>query len=193
MPRGKNLFSEMATPTQFAAPGTAGEKRIKRVHNQAYTDETARKICERIMSGETLMSICAERRMPTRRTIIRWLAHPEYSEFREMYYYARRVQAELLVDEIVSIADDSARDWIPSFNKKGEQNGWKPDHEAIQRSRVRIDTRKWLAARLIPRIYGEKVDHHHELVGDLADMVKHASNQDSGLPPPIEGKKKNVG
>ena len=142
------------------------------------------------MLGETMTTIFADPRMPGKAAIARWLSDPKNSEFREMYYYARRVQCEFLIDEVIDIADNTEGDWIPTYNKKGEQNGWKPDNEAIQRSRVRIDTRKWLAAKLIPRIYGEKVDHHHELTGDLAEMLKAASNQDSGLPPPIDGKKR---
>ena len=142
------------------------------------------------MLGDTLIKICEDPRMPTKRNIVHWLSDPQNAEFREMYYYARRVQCEFLIDEVIEIADDTENDWKQTYNKRGEPNGWKPDNEAIQRSRVRIDTRKWLAAKLIPRIYGEKVDHHHELTGDLAEMLKAASNQDSGLPPPIDEKKR---
>ena len=61
-----------------------------------------------------------------------------------------------------------------------------PDNEAIQRSRVRIDTRKWYAARMVPRIYGDKVDVNLDATGDLAELLKKASNNDKGLPKPIE-------
>ena len=179
-----------AIPTPSTFDWTENKNRRPRAHNSKYTPQIARKICERIMLGETLLKICEDPRMPSQRNLVGWLADPHNAEFREMYYYARRVQCEFLIDEVIDIADNTDNDWIPTYNRKGEQNGWKPDNEAIQRSRVRIDTRKWLAAKLIPRIYGEKIDHHHELTGDLAELLKAASNQDSGLPPPIEGKKR---
>lgn len=179
------------TPTTFRSPGK-DENTQFRPYNGKYSPQIARKICEQIMEGKTLKDICAQHNMPSIQRVTRWLASPLNEDFREMYYYARRVQAEILVDEIISIADDSENDWKPSFNKKGEQNGWKPDHECIQRSRVRIDTRKWLAAKMLPRMYGENIDVQHHVTGDLMKVMEAASNNDAGLPPPIEAKKKDV-
>ena len=178
------------TPQTFASPSnTRGLSQVRRLYGSKYTDHIARKICERLMRKETLSQICSDKRMPSTGTVVRWLVDPKLAEFREMYYYARRVQAEMLVDEIIEIADDGANDWQPTYNRNGEQNGWKPDNEAIQRSRVRIDTRKWLATKLVPRIYGDHVEVNHGLSGDLTDLIKNASNKTTGLPAPIEGKK----
>lgn len=138
------------------------------------------------MLGKSLRAICEDPAMPSKRTVVGWLAHPKLADFREMYYYARRIQAEIRIDEIFEIADDTTNDWQPTYNKDGEQNGWKPDNEAIQRSRVRIDTRKWYAAKMVPKIYGEKLDVEHGVTGDLAELLKSASNNDQGLPKPIE-------
>lgn len=162
---------------------------MRRRYGSVYTDAIARKICERIMRKETLEAICSEPGMPAIRVVIRWLANPKLADFREMYYYARRVQAEMLIDEIITIADGTDKDWVPTYDRHGVQNGMRPDNDAIQRSRVRIDTRKWLAARLVPRIYGEHVQVDHGLTGDLADLIKGASNKTTGLPAPIEVKK----
>ena len=109
------------------------------------------------------------------------------TDFREMYYYARRVQAEIRVDEIFEIADDTSKDWKEEHNSKGEFIGYKPDNEAIQRSRVRIDTRKWYASKMVPRLYGDKLDVELDVTGDLAELLKAATNQDQGLPKPING------
>lgn len=170
-------------PTTFRSPeGT----QIRRPGTR-YTDAIARKICEQLMQKKSLKEICEDPRMPGFRTVTRWLADPKLSDFREMYYYARRVQAELRVDEIFEIADDSKNDWEKVYNKNGELVDIKPNNEAIQRSRVRIDTRKWFASKLVPRIYGDTVNHELDVTGDLAELLKKASNQDSGLPPPIDG------
>lgn len=144
------------------------------------------------MQKMSLEQICEDPAMPSLRTVTNWLAHPKLADFREMYYFARRVQAELLIDEIMTIADDTSRDWKRTYNKKGEPNGWTPDNEAIQRSRVRIDTRKWFAAKMVPKVYGERLDVEHGVTGDLAELLKGASNNDSGLPQPINGEAKEV-
>ncbi len=153
-----------------------------------YSKEMAEEICIRLMKKESLAAICRDPRMPTANAIVKWLADPRRADFREMYYFARRVQAEMFVDEIFEIADDTQYDWKPRFNRKGEYIDHVPDNEAIQRSRVRIDTRKWYAAKMVPKIYGEKLNMDLDVTGDLAELLKKASNNDKGLPPPIEGK-----
>lgn len=174
---------QLPRPTNFASP--AGGTRF-RPHNGLYSDEIARKICERIMQLHSLTDICKDKKMPSKGTVIRWLADPRLTEFREMYYYARRIQAELRVDEIFEIADNTDNDWTPVYDDDGEIVDHKPNNEAIQRSRVRIDTRKWFAARMMPRIYGEKVEHALDVTGDLAILLKKATNNDRGLPETIE-------
>ena len=151
-----------------------------------YSDEVAREICERIMMQQTLNEIAADPKMPSKRTIVRWLADTRNVDFREQYYYARRVQAELYVDEIFEIADDSSRDFVTKYDKDGNEYQ-EPNNEHIQRSRVRIDTRKWYASKMVPKIYGDKQQIDHDVTGDLAELMKTASNHDSGLPPPING------
>jgi hypothetical protein len=186
--RKEVLGLSIPAPLTFRCPDEDSDTTF-RAPTSKYTPQIARKICEQIMQGKTLNQICKHHNMPSKERVVHWLAQPKNEDFREMYYYARRVQAEILVDEIIEIADDNENDWTPSFNKKGEQNGWKPDHECIQRSRVRIDTRKWLAAKMLPRMYGEKVDVTHSVTGDLAKIMDAASNNDTGLPPAIDGGK----
>lgn len=157
-----------------------------RVHGGKYTDAIARRICHQLMMQKSLREICKQPDMPNMSTVIRWLSNPAMTEFREQYYYARRVAAELFVDEIFEIADDGSNDWKPRYDKDGNLIDHVPDNEAIQRSRVRIDARKWYASKLVPRIYGDKVDVALDATGDLAELLRKASNNDSGLPPPID-------
>jgi len=173
---------QIPAPLTFRSP----EGTRFRVQSGTYTDAIARKICERLMNCETLKAISADPRMPSKASIIRWLADPRLTEFREMYYYARRVAAEIHVDEIFEIADDGSHDWKPRYDKDGELIDYVPDQEAIQRSRVRIDTRKWYASKMVPRIYGDKVDVALDATGDLAELLAKASNNDNGLPTPID-------
>lgn len=153
--------------------------------NSKYSPELGQKICERIMNLETLTKICQDPQMPHKSTVIRWFADPDRADFRDMYYYARRVQAEMYVDMAFDILDDNEEDWVQTFNKKGEPNGWKPNHETAANKKLRIDTIKWTAAKMIPRIYGEKLEVEHGVTGDLAQLIRESSNQDQGLPKPV--------
>lgn len=163
------------------------KKTRQRAPRRFYSKEIAEEICIRLMKKQSLVEICKDPRMPNTDAVVKWLADPRRADFREMYYYARRVQAEMFVDEIFEIADNTQQDWKPRYNKKGEYIDHVPDNEAIQRSRVRIDTRKWYAAKMVPKIYGEKLNMDLDVTGDLAELLKKASNNDKGLPPPIQG------
>ncbi len=118
-----------------------------------YTEAIALELCERIANGESLRSICAEDGMPAQRTVFKWLsAHPE---FVQQYSHAREAQADTLFDEILDIADDGSNDWM--LRKRGDLEAWVENGEALRRSQLRVDARKWMAGKLRPKKYGEKV------------------------------------
>jgi hypothetical protein len=101
--------------------------------------------------------------MPACSTVFKWLA--ENPEFSEQYTRAREAQADALFDDVLSIADDARNDWMKS---RGEDDaGWVANGEHIQRSKLRIDARKWMAGKLKPKKYGEKL----ELSGDAENPV----------------------
>lgn len=114
-----------------------------------YSNRIADEICERLADGESLRTICAAENMPNRATVFRWLA--ANTEFRDQYNAARDAQADALADEILDIADDSQGDTY--VDAEGRQ---RVDSEAIARSRLRVDARKWIAAKLKPKAYGER-------------------------------------
>ncbi|ANH05030.1 hypothetical protein [Shinella sp. HZN7] len=124
-----------------------------------YTDEIANTICERIADGESLRSICDDKGMPSRSAVFRWLSGNE--DFRDQYARAREVQADAIFDDILTIADDGTNDWMEKKNAEGETIGWMENGEAIRRSQLRIDARKWMAAKLRPKKYGDKIDLTH--------------------------------
>lgn len=132
-----------------------------------YTDAIADAICEALADGQSLRSICLGEDMPNRATVFRWLANNEV--FRDQYARARDVQAEALADEILDIADDGSNDWMERRDDQGGNIGWKENGEAMARSKLRVDARKWVAAKLLPKKYGDKT-----LVG---------SDPDNPLPP----------
>lgn len=119
-----------------------------------FTQELADKICEHLVSGLSLRQIEALEGMPTKTTILRWLADDRFTSFRDQYARARDMQAEGMADEILEIADDGRNDWMEIQNRDGDNIGWRVNGEAVQRSRLRIDARKWLLSKLLPKKYG---------------------------------------
>lgn len=115
-----------------------------------YTQEMADLICERIADGHSLRSICQADDMPAQSTVFKWLS--EQKTFSEQYARAREAQADKLADEILSIADDGTKDTY-----KDEHGNERTDQEVIGRSRLRVDARKWLASKMAPKKYGDKL------------------------------------
>ncbi|TIS00776.1 MAG: terminase small subunit protein, partial [Mesorhizobium sp.] len=76
--------------------------------------------------------------------------------FCNQYTRAREMQADTHVDEMQDIADDGSNDYITKTNADGSTTE-QVNSEHIQRSRLRIDTRKWVAERMRPKKYGSKV------------------------------------
>ncbi len=127
-----------------------------------YTEAIAVEICRRIAERESLRKICADPDMPDKTTVLRWLAAKENAEFRTQYAHAREMQADTLFDEALEIADETSDDWITTEDGKKVL-----DHEHVQRSRLRVDTRKWAAGKLAPKKYGDKFQHVGEGGGPI--------------------------
>lgn len=116
-----------------------------------YTAETAAKICERLVNGESLRSICRDREMPDAVTVFRWMEkHPE---FRKQYVHAREMQAELLAEEIIEIADTERIGLRRKMTPRGPEL---IESDGVERSKLMVDARKWAAARLLPKRYGDR-------------------------------------
>ena len=122
-----------------------------------YTDGIAKTICLRIADGESLRSVCLDDDMPDKSTVMRWLA--KHDDFRDQYARARELQADSIFDEILDIADDGSNDWMERKDSDGNNIGWRENGEAMRRSALRVDARKWMAGKLRPKKYGEKVQH----------------------------------
>ena len=117
-----------------------------------FTEETAAEICDRLCAGESLRTIVRDDHMPASSTVFKWLA--ARPEFAEQYARAREVQADAIFEDILDIADDARNDWM---ERRGEDDkGWQANGEHIQRSRLRVDARKWMAGKLAPKKYGDK-------------------------------------
>jgi flagellar hook-associated protein FlgK len=141
------------------------EKKIKTNPNnpvgrpEAYTKEIGAYICREIAQGRTITKICKETNIPALATVMNWLnsLHPLYKEeFLNSYIQARKIQAEVLADQTNDIADDGENDTYIGYDRNGKKVV-KVNTDNIQRSKLRVENRRWLAAHLLPTRFGDKV------------------------------------
>ncbi len=120
-----------------------------------YSKKLALEICEKIAEGKSLVRILEAEGMPGYQTVLDWLSRDDepYKQFSGMYARAREHQADFHADEIIDIADDSAKD--TAYDAKGNAYC---DNEWVNRSKLRVDARKWVASKLKPRKYGERIN-----------------------------------
>jgi hypothetical protein len=120
-----------------------------------YSDSLGQVILELIKEGESIRNISRRKDMPSRPTIYSWindLDHP----FSSQYARAREIGYLKMAEELLDIADDGANDFYDKELDSGKTIQV-VDHEHIQRSRLRVDTRKWILSKMLPKIYGDKV------------------------------------
>lgn len=117
--------------------------------------ETVTELCRRVAQGESLRSIERDPDMPTRGTFLRWCY--EDAEFGQMYTVALRLRAAGMADEVVELADKA--------------ESCTEAHE-VQAIKLMVNTRQWVASRLLPKQYGDHqiVEHTGEVKLDEAQV-----------------------
>lgn len=140
----------MATPKKT-------EKKNKGGRPLEYTKEMGDYICELVSStGYGLLKLTKlYPELPDKMTINRW--RHRLPEFRAQYAQAKVEQADILAEECLEIADDDTYDTITKYGKDGSEYD-ACNTEWIARSRLRVDTRKWLASKLLPKQYGQQAE-----------------------------------
>lgn len=129
-----------------------------------YTQELIDKICGMIAGGMSLRRVCEAKDMPDKATVLRWLSKLDedgnyvYPSFRDQYARACEERTEAYVEEIFDIADDAKNDYMEDEYDKGKTPGYTLNGENIQRSKLRVDARKWYASKMKPKKYGDKLD-----------------------------------
>jgi len=125
-----------------------------------YSLEIALEICDRIADGESLVKICSDPKMPKKTAVYEWLLR--HKEFAEIYARAREDQADTLADEIHAISDELPQQIVDDKGKT------RYDSAYVQWQKNRVDARKWVAAKLKPKKYSDRIAH----VGDQeADAI----------------------
>jgi hypothetical protein len=141
-----------------------------------YNQEIADKICERIACGESARSICRDDEMPALSTLFRWLSRNK--EFSEQYARAKEEQADALEDELLNIADEVGQPLI--VDGAAVMVDGKPmmvvDNAAVQHAKLRVDARKWVASKLKPKKFGDRITAEHSGPGGAAIPVQHSGS-----------------
>lgn len=107
-------------------------------------------ILARVSGHESLRAICADVGVPVP-TFLGWVA--DRPELAEHYARAKQAQAEMLALEIVQIADEVD----VQARHEGEDVTLDLSPTAVARNRLRVDARKWVASKLLPKVYGDKL------------------------------------
>ena len=128
--------------------------------HRLYTPEIAETILERLGDGEGLIAICRSEGMPTAGAVRYWVSQ-DHDGFAARYAQARARGLEHLADEILELSDEANRD--VKVNQDGREI---VDYEVVARSKLRVDSRKWLLSKLMPKVYGDKLDLNHS--GEMA-------------------------
>lgn len=142
--------------------GKAAPARRKVGAPSMYSEKLAQEICRHIADCVSLRTIAAMEGMPTAATIMSWLADGSKPEFLEQYARAREAQADKMAEDILAIADEECT------MVRADKHGTKDDDgagntavvfdaTAVARNKLRVDARRWLASKMAPKKYGDKV------------------------------------
>lgn len=119
-----------------------------------YNQDTATQLCQYLSEGESLRTATTHKGMPSAATVFSWMrTNPE---FLKQYEKAKQESTDAMAEEIMDIADNGANDWMEKHY--GDNVVWVTNGEALQRSRLRVDVRKWLMSKMKPKKYGESLD-----------------------------------
>ena len=121
-----------------------------------YSKTIFKQICDRIATGESLRKICREEGYPSASAVVQWVMDDK-DNCAKQYGKAREIQAHLMVEELFNIVDDDSGDVL--FIK---EDGTKViNKEFVARSRLKFDARRWSISKVLPKIYGDKLDLNH--------------------------------
>jgi len=113
-------------------------------------------ICKEIESGKSLREVLRDNdNMPSTQTLYKWI--DSESDKSKQYARACELRADIIFDEMIEIADDGRNDFMTKDIGDGiEVQVLNSEH--IQRSRLRIDARKWILSKMNPKKFGDKTD-----------------------------------
>ena len=131
-------------------------------YSQKDIDKIFDYVCLEIEKGRALRNVLKDGNMPSTSTFYQWLENN--IDKAKQYARATEVRADIIFDDILSIADENTNDTFVNDNGIEVVN-----NDVIQRSRLRIDARKWVLSKLNPKKYGDKIQTEHS--GEITTNV----------------------
>lgn len=104
-----------------------------------YSDELFNSICDRLSEGESLRKICEDVTMPSKSNVLKWIR--DSKKLQDQYARAKQESSDAWAEEMIDLIKDTEK-----------------DSNAIQKTRLQIDTMKWLMSKQKPKKYGDKLD-----------------------------------
>ena len=134
-----------------------------------YTEEIGETICDRIVDGESLRTICADAGMPDEATVLGWVS--SHREFRDQYEIAREFPVQALLDETIEIIDDPSGYLVERVQANGRVVVvW--DRKQLPRCLLRIEVRMWVVDQLPPLKLEERLERIAQQDRDLDEAAK---------------------
>ena len=122
-----------------------------------YTEEHANRVLDLLAEGQSLKQISDENPdLPKPHTVIGWTKTGGRVDFAEKYAHAREIGYSHLSEQILEIADNCSDDIVLDQDGNPTHN-----HASVQRARLMVDTRKWMLSKMLPKVYGDRVQHDH--------------------------------
>lgn len=172
--KGKPQNTKREKPKPQNAKPESTKARKRRPHVK-YSQEIADEICRLRASGLTLRKICERPGMPDESTVRAWALDedhpffPQYARANDLFWHKQ-------FDDLFDIVDDGRNDWVERQNSDGETYTV-VDHEHIQRSKLRFEARRWMLAKALPKVCGDKLALTNPEGGPLVvEIVRFSDN-----------------
>lgn len=134
----------------------------------AYTEEEKKTFIEDVIilitQGLSIAKACKEVGIATSSYML-WLSRSEH--YARDHSNAMQSRADVIFEEIIEIADSTENDIITDNDGKQVTN-----HNVIQRDRLRVDARKWVAAKMNPKKYSDKYSVDHTTKGKSISSIE---------------------
>lgn len=112
-------------------------------------DEEIEKVLAAVAAGTSLGKACRDNAVVTKSSFMRWLG--EDAALADQYARARGEGLQVKAEEICDLTDEP-----PERGPDGKiDGGW------VQNQRLKVDSRKWLVSKLLPKEYGDRIDMNH--------------------------------
>jgi len=119
-------------------------------YSKKQIEDTFNYICNKIQTeAMSLRSILREDNMPESHTFYKWIDNDK----NKLLQYARATEtrADLIFEDILIISDKQGEDVYTDTDGVEHTN-----HNVINRSRLMVDSRKWMLGKMQPKKYGDK-------------------------------------